>query len=123
MKIQLLFAALLVFLVGCAPSQEEIQSTVQAAIALTKTADPTTTFTPSPVTTETPSPSPSPTLGLEQLIDRLNTTIRLMEGTTQIIDVRYVDSTKGLILQVDAKSTAEEYDERDTVADVFTALY
>ena len=121
MRIQLLFVVLLLLLAACAPTREDIQSTVEAAMAQTETAEPTPTATLTPVPTETPAPSPTP--HLNQLADKLNITIQLLQGPTRAIDVRYMDSAEGLILQIDAKSISEEYDERDILADVFTALH
>src|SRR5688572_16384046 len=73
MKKLILFSIFIFITASCAPSQEEIQSTVQASVAQTQNAMPTVTRlptdTPVPTVTATitASPSPAPDLRIIQI--------------------------------------------------------
>jgi hypothetical protein len=103
--------SIFILLAACAPTEAEIQSTVQAAIAQTQAAytpTPTLTFTPSftntpiftstPKPTNTPKPSPTPKQGtiqdpLRSTEDRLFTITKL--GETSVFELHILQVIRG----------------------------
>jgi hypothetical protein len=89
MKKFYIFVILLVLLASCAPSEQEIQETVQAAIKQTELANPTATktrlpsYTPRPTKTPAPTNTPKPTATKTPLPEPIT-----LEGTgDQVLDI------------------------------------